>query len=276
MREMSGQVRILQHSEADQELAGRSGDATSAEELNNLARQLNEGDSTARVEAARHLQRYGSEAVPALCEALEHGDPELRLAVVESLGAVGDTRAVRPLLEALHRCHRKVGADQRRMVFFLALAALGGMGAAYWIGIGSFAASPLLVALAGCGSSLDGYRRRSSPLNCRIAEALARIAERYPNAALREVIRELEEVGSSFVLQDSSARDAILGTAQRIDALTHTVKDLPRAAERGGVAAANLPRVEADGASGHRDWPVPLGADAEFSECADTHAPDPA
>lgn len=225
------------------------------EGLEALVRQLREGAPSARVAAAIRLQGWGGEAVPSLCEALEQADPRLREVAAESLGDVGDERAVRPLLEALHRTRREIAADQRRTVFLLVLAVLGGLGTAHWLGIAGFAASPLLVVLAGCGATLDDFRRRGSPLSCRIAEALGRIAERRPAATLRAAIPVLEEVRSSFAQQDSSARDALLGAAHRIDALTAAVKQLPRPAEGGGISTTDLPRIGTDDGSSERVLP---------------------
>src|SRR5689334_9289947 len=54
-----------------------------------------------RVEAARKLRDFGPAAIAPLCAALRDKEDQIRVAAAESLGVVGDERAVQPLVEAL-------------------------------------------------------------------------------------------------------------------------------------------------------------------------------
>ena len=72
-------------------------------EISALVNQLLHGKQEARTQAAEKLREYGSEAVPALCKALEKsvGYDKLmpaRYEIVELLGQIGDPKAVRSIL----------------------------------------------------------------------------------------------------------------------------------------------------------------------------------
>src|SRR5689334_8282687 len=54
-------------------------------------------DVRARQRAARALRDYGPAAVEPLCAALHDRDESVRVAAAESLGMIGDDRAVQPL-----------------------------------------------------------------------------------------------------------------------------------------------------------------------------------
>jgi HEAT repeat protein len=88
------------------EVLGQRGDARAVPPLLNLSRQR--GADLAAVEAA--LARLGRCAVAPLVEALEQ--PSVQAVAVQALGAIGDGRAVRPLLKHL-RVHSARGAILR-------------------------------------------------------------------------------------------------------------------------------------------------------------------
>jgi hypothetical protein len=82
-----------------------------------------------RAEAAGLLYPYGSPAVEPLCRALKDRDHRVRAAAAESLGRIGDERAVGPLTEALRECltRRSRGWHVVTAVFTLAAAVAAGV-----------------------------------------------------------------------------------------------------------------------------------------------------
>ncbi|MDD5419435.1 MAG: HEAT repeat domain-containing protein [Methanomicrobiaceae archaeon] len=73
---------------------------TLAEEIQSLIRVLQDGDSTARMSAARSLADLGSLALRDLAAALRAGDPRLRMWAAYTLGLIGDPLALQPLIRA--------------------------------------------------------------------------------------------------------------------------------------------------------------------------------
>src|SRR5688500_2010333 len=65
---------------------------------------LHAGETRERIRAARGVRSCGSAAVEALCAALRDKEAEVRIAAAQSLGHIGDERAVQPLASALRTC----------------------------------------------------------------------------------------------------------------------------------------------------------------------------
>lgn len=76
-----------------------------------------------------------------------------------------------------------------------------------------------------------------------IAEALTRIVERTPTPDLRAILPELKAIAFDIVHQDKSTRAASRQAAQRIEALTEQLKNLPLPAAAPLSDAATLPRI---------------------------------
>ena len=68
-------------------------------ELSPLIQALRSPQHEQRNAATARLIELGSEAVPALLEALSHDSPLVRFRAAEALGKIGDSRAVEPLLK---------------------------------------------------------------------------------------------------------------------------------------------------------------------------------
>src|SRR5687768_12680906 len=83
-------------------------------ECEELAVCLWRDPAAARVRAARRLQDYGPLALEPLCGALRDHELNVRVAAAESLGYIGDERAVQPLTEALRHCF--VGQSAHRQL----------------------------------------------------------------------------------------------------------------------------------------------------------------
>jgi hypothetical protein len=216
------------------------------EEFSKLLARLTSGPDYRREKAARALREYGAWAVEPLCEALNQRGRDVRIAAAESLGHIGDERAVKPLTEALHACFVGGSARRQRLLGVLAIPAL------VLILLGLFLGSAALKASGGVGVLLYAVglnvhgaykRRRSESRVCEaVTEALERIAERSPTPALRAVVPELKAVAADPLLQEESARAASRQAAARIEALTDRLKDLPLPATHHQPHPANLPR----------------------------------
>ena len=85
-------------------LAGCSGEPTfQGKSVASWITQLSDTDPAARQDAVRALGQMGTDAVPALCEALTAGDNNVRMAAADALGRIGEDarKAVSALNEAL-------------------------------------------------------------------------------------------------------------------------------------------------------------------------------
>ena len=71
--------------------------------VQSLIRQLGSWNLETRTSATDALVRMGGYAVPTLCQALHHQEQEVRAGAVEALGKIGGSEAIRALLETLDR-----------------------------------------------------------------------------------------------------------------------------------------------------------------------------
>jgi hypothetical protein len=198
-----------------------------------------------RVAAARELRVHAAAAVLPLCDALVDPHNEVQIAAAESLGEIGDPRAIAPLSTAL-RLGLIGGSGPRQLraglllISVLILAVAGFLwGAIAWrIGGGFVGIFNLWVQLA-----IRHARRRGarSQVSRAISEALVRIAEQHPSPQLRELLPELRALSADHVYQDPGARRASRAAAQRIEALTDELKSLPISSRPAATDAASLP-----------------------------------
>ncbi len=86
--------------------------------LDRLARDLKGGDVAARRSAAWTLGRVGTDrALDLLVGAMNDPEPPVRWSVMEALGALGDLRAVPPLIDFLERQIKAEGPNRREIYF---------------------------------------------------------------------------------------------------------------------------------------------------------------
>ena len=206
-----------------------------------LCLTLSSSSRPERAIAAESLGHIGdARAVETLCAALGDKDLNVRLAAAEALGRIGDERAVQPLLKAMQTCF--VGQSARKQLVvglvviplfvvagFMGLAAVGAAGA-----------------FGGLGSFIYHYyngRRQISKFCQAIATALSQIAERNPSPELRVILPDLKAIAADVLQQDRQTRAASRQAAQRIEALTEQLKNLPLPASAPPPDAATLPRI---------------------------------
>lgn len=203
---------------------------------------LRKGATSTRLRAAKSLREYGSWAIESLCLVLQDKDLNVRAAAAESLGHIGDERAIQPLIEALRRCF--LG----RSVYWQFIVGLLVMPLLILLIVKGMAAAGA-VALVGCFSQpfiIDYQERREASKLCQIiVDALVRIAEHCPTPELRAVIPDLRAIAADVLQQEKQARAASRQAAQRIEDLTEQLKNLPLPAAAPAPDAATLPRAAA-------------------------------
>lgn len=87
-----------------------------------------------------------------------------------------------------------------------------------------------------------GGRRKRSKVACAITEALVKIAESNPRPELHRLVRDLRATAADRLQQEKETRNASLRAADRIEALTAAVHDLPVPTHSPAADQASLPR----------------------------------
>lgn len=137
---------------------------------------FNDPDYYMRLNAIDGLVKIGKPAVKPLIEALKNDDPTMRMYAAETLGKIGDVRALKPLVSLLE--------DEDATVRIYAINALGNLKS-------ESAVKPLLKFV----SDEDPAARKS------LAEALGKIDD---NMALKPLIKLLED--PDIRVKESAAR----------------------------------------------------------------------
>ncbi|MBM3458401.1 MAG: HEAT repeat domain-containing protein [Armatimonadetes bacterium] len=219
--------------------------ASKAERREALSVLLRSPSGVERRASVMGLGQLDSDGVELVCGALRDADPEVRLAAAETLGRMGDTRAVEPLTQALR--HQLLGgsANAQRIVGLLVvigavllaigliagIAAIKAAGASFWIL--NLASRPV--------SRYFQQRRQNSPMVRAICTALTRIAEQNPAPVLRMILPELEGISGDMLHQEPGTRAASREAARRIEELTAHIKNLPVPAESPIPSVETLP-----------------------------------
>lgn len=212
--------------------------------IDNLLRDLREGATEQRQVAAKNLRNCGSAAVEPLCLALRDKDLNVRAAAAESLGHIGDERAVQALVEALRGCF--IGQSTRWQLVIGGIAILIILIAAIRMQYPLFGKiGGLLLPLLLVFQMLvyNGKRISQSIMLPAITKALTLIAERTPTPELRNVLPDLKAITADVLQQSKTTRAASRQAAQRIEALTEQLKNLPLPAAAPVPDADTLPRV---------------------------------
>lgn len=213
--------------------------------LAELTATLRTGSAAERAEAARQLRDFAPECLEPLCAALKDPEEAVRSAAAESLGVIGDERAVRPLVEALRAPFP--GKSPRRQ-------RIGGLLLAITVPLALVATVAVVVATKGegFGDFLSSWNPiwpsggKENPHHTRpIAKALSQIAERSPTPELREALPDLHDIAADPILQDKRSRAASRAAARKIDALTRKLDALPVTASAPRLNEATLPRESA-------------------------------
>lgn len=214
-------------------------------EFEELERRLTWNGIKERADAAGTLRFYGPWAVAPLCRALEDREQKVRIAAAESLGHLGDERAVGPLAEALRRS--LVGRSARKQLVagvFVALAAvvvlLGFLGGMVYLKIGGM----MWAFFQLFGRTFGGYfkgRQEQSRMARAVTEALARIAERSPTPELAAVVPDLKAIAVDALQQEKDTRAVSRRAAERIESLTEQLKRMPLPAAAPAPSTQELP-----------------------------------
>jgi hypothetical protein len=85
-------------------------------------------------------------------------------------------------------------------------------------------------------------RRKQSKVACAITEALVLIAERNPRPEMHQLVPELRAVAGDRVQHEQATRDASRRAAERIEALTAAVHNLPVVAATPRADPSTLPQ----------------------------------
>lgn len=235
-------------------------------------------DSEVQVAAAQGLGRLRSHgAVQALIGTLASRNAPVRGAAVHALGEIGEPEAEAPLRALLRDADLAVRAEAATALGKLGLEeSIPSLMDAYrtcFLGqsarkqrlIGLLAAGALLILLAliiwgtaaakvgglyGClnlFSQVPGHyireRRKQSKVVCAITDALVMIAERNPRPEMHQLVPELQAVAGDRVQHEPATREASRRAAERIEALTIRLHNLPVAAGApSGSGVETLPR----------------------------------
>ena len=214
----------------------------SAATFQELLVALREGSVETRADAARQLRDFAPECVEPLCAALKDTEEPVRSAAAESLGLIGDERAVQHLVEALKAGFPGKSARRHRVVAVLAcitvpLALIAGVAMLIATKGEGFGDALLNANWFSGGGKVKVHNTRA------IAQALTKIADRSPTPGLREALPELREIAADSIQQDKRSRAASRAAARKIDALTTKLDALPVVATAPGLDEATLPRA---------------------------------
>ena len=193
--------------------------------LKDLTRQLQKSAASQdRKEAAQSLCAFGAQAVEPLCRALADSSPDVRAAVVASLGEMGDARAVAPICRAME--------DSSLLVQQRAKEALGNLSAsgAVWQALESVKVSApvwLTKALSKIGApAVEPLCRaltlhRASSVRAMAAETLGTIGERWAVDSLCQALTD------RAVAVRAAAAEAMgrIGDERAIEPLRHAAED---------------------------------------------------
>ncbi|MFN3648512.1 MAG: HEAT repeat domain-containing protein [Armatimonadota bacterium] len=195
--------------------------------------------------AAKTLGTLGQpEVTPHLCRLLEENEPRIRIAVAQALGAVGDERAVRPLLEVLQSGFVGGLSGRRRWLALPLCLVLFGTAAGLLPGLFQKDRGSILSLVALLLVLVEYLRNRTErgSVARAVTGALSAIAERRPSPGMRAVLPDLRRMAADPIQQDAETREASRTAARRIGGLTESLKDLPLPAAA-SVDDASLPRV---------------------------------
>jgi hypothetical protein len=206
-----------------------------------LTERLVTGSTVTKVEAIRQFAYYGELAVMPLCAALRDRAPDVHTAAAETLGEVGDERAIRPLADALQRCFD--GGSAVRNVL-LGIGAVFGMVVLLLLALVTTIMTTGGTALWEWGkvvAELWRSRRRRTERIRILTEALARISERTGSPELRRVLPDLRIVALDVLSQGRQTRATSRAAVARIEALTSELRDLPLPATGEPLRTPTLP-----------------------------------
>jgi hypothetical protein len=183
---------------------------------------------------------------PVLCEALRDPDLQVREAAAGVLGRHGDERAIGPLLEALRSGF--VGRSARWNLLAgwgLALATavmFAGLGAGVlFLKVGGMMWLALNIGTS-IYKAIRTRRQERGRANPALIDALLTIGERSPTPELRAALPDLRAVSADVFQQAQNTRLLSRRAADRLEALTERLKDLPLTAQAPAASPDSLPR----------------------------------
>jgi HEAT repeat protein len=195
--------------------------------------------------AARLLASHGEQAVDPLLGLLEDHSIDVRVLAAESLGQVGDDRAIQPLMNAL-RSSFWGGSAWSNLLLGLVLAVVAAALTAvllYGVVVAKIGFLIMTTQVWRFPFWVIGRRRKRSQLVGAVTQALVRIAGRSPSPELGGVVKDLRVVAADRVQQVQETRDLTRKAADEIEALVAEVRTLPvAAAAPPSEGAAVLPR----------------------------------
>jgi hypothetical protein len=214
-------------------------------DLDELTRRLASAVKEDRAAAARALRRFQPEAFDLLLPALHDKELEVRLAAVESLGELGDERAIQPLITAMRGCFDGRSARDHRTIGILLVVGIAVAFLAFSIGLGALGVGGAAGAMANMVMTVVRgvyvQRRERGKMVGAISQALTKIGERSPRAELSAVVDDLKAVAGDVLQQNKETRESSRQAAARLEALTERIKALPLTSVSPGTDAKVLP-----------------------------------
>jgi hypothetical protein len=210
-----------------------------------------EDDSHRILASLEQEAQSGMASVGAIAERLSHPDLQVRIKAAQSLGEIGDPAAIPKLQHALRQSYLQ------RSVWRHALA-----GWALTTLIVLASAALFLLAVIVCrgaptadhkdytrfGDWLIGLRRDQEPFVCACITALSRIAERDATPSSRAIVPFLQGIAVDPLHHSFYTRTSALRAAERIEAVTAQIKQIPLPSTPPSTPVAELPLA----ASGER------------------------
>jgi hypothetical protein len=211
-----------------------------------LITALDDGDPEVCANAVAGLSARGGEvAEDALCLALEHRDRNTHIAAAQALGVIGGPRVVPHLLAAHRRCF--LGRSARGQLF-LGLGILAAVSLTFFAFTwGTYTAKMFGLTSSGQfiirgGIAYFHKRQEQSRVAAAISDALLQIAERSSAPEIHRIVPELRMVSRDRLQHSRETRAAARNAADRIEALTASLQQLPLASSAAEApAAAQLP-----------------------------------
>lgn len=216
-----------------------------------LAGQLRDPSREVRLAAVRELEALGPAGIRHLEGALRVRCYHTRFAAVEALGRVGDAGSLEALRRAMHEWTKGSGLFQWSYALGIPLVPLLMIAVACHAGtdVGLWGVAGALIAL----NAAEFYfgRRGGEPLRLYL-DAIARIAERFPEEDHRRLAGYLRATSYNALLQSRATRAACreaLSVLKRAGSLPRPAEavdrsdPLPLPAEPPSPAPEGLPRV---------------------------------
>jgi hypothetical protein len=180
-----------------------------------------------------------------LAAALDDPCITVRTEAARLLGQLGGPKEAVPLQQALHRALRRRSPYWHRVVGWLAAFGIGVAVAFMTVMIGIMSLGKAFklkdVKSGQIWRDILEFQRGQEPFILACVDALAAITERAPTPESRQLLRELHALSADDVHLTRASRTAVVNAAERLDAATRSLAELPTPAAALEPSTESLP-----------------------------------